>query len=253
MLRTGRSCRSCTHFEARVAPQATPDLSTRYLFVKLLLRGFVKISMRLFGVAAQLLLASIAMVSAAAGERWESRDPSPLVDAVLILNDDRTYRYANQTGSCWLDWDDRGKWYVSDDGLLVLESETQIDWPVSTMQSERDPSVAGIRITLLDDAGKALGGAQILLGDGSVAGTTDAQGHIQLSPDDLARVVGRLEWISFVHADGAAFVRAPASTNSHQIRLSPRRREQARRTNLMLAAGTLKQLGGLRITFERCP
>lgn len=82
--------------------------------------------------------------SVAAVETW--RHESALLSLELALHDDGTYRYRNLTGSCWLDWDDRGKWQEDGAGLLVLQSEREVDWPQFGVSSSMVPSVAGMRV-----------------------------------------------------------------------------------------------------------
>lgn len=201
---------------------------------------------------AVVLLGGMLAAPAAAAYRWESRHHSLFIAATLVLDDDGTYRYTNQTGSCWLDWDDRGKWSESEDGLLVLTSETLASWPAENVSSVSDPSVAGVRVVLLDEAAQPIGGAQVLFGDGTVERATNGTGQVELSPADIARIDGRAEWIAFVSAVGSGFVRATPGANVHTIRLSSPRNQQPHRTHFMRSGQSLTQLGGLRVVLERC-
>src|SRR5882724_13530035 len=44
-------------------------------------------------------------------------------DARLTLRADGTYHYTNNTGSCWVDWDDQGHWRLRGNVLTLTSSE----------------------------------------------------------------------------------------------------------------------------------
>ena len=188
--------------------------------------------------------------SLAAVETW--RHESTLLSLELTLYDDGTYRYRNLTGSCWLDWDDRGKWHDDGLGLLVLQSEREVDWPLFGVSSRVVPSVAGMRVTLVGSDGHGVPDAEVLIGDGTVSRRTDWHGDAEFSTEELLRTNGRPEWISFVSEAGAGFVGMTFENNVHKIQLQPSRYTYGRTTYFMRDGSSIKSLGGLRVAFDRC-
>lgn len=149
-------------------------------------------------------------------------------------------------------WSDRGTWWEDGDGLVILESDNQIEARRLTVISANDRSVTGVRVAVNDADRKPVSGARIQLGDGLVHKFTDARGVAEFTPSEIAGVVGPAEWLVIVSDLGTDFTRIPHSQNIHEIRITPGT-PRPRRTYFARIGALLKDLNGLGITFDRCP
>ena len=197
-----------------------------------------------------LLLALLTDPAGPNDQLYESRLPDGgLIDATLLIRADGTYHYVNQTGSCWIDWDDRGRWHEQD-GLLVLRSENLRTWSTATFSPDNGHK-SGLQIRVIDHRGKPIQGALIRLGDGSVQESSNSSGGVEFDEADLARVVGSAEWVTYLAEDQSGF--AQLRGGSWIMTVVSGRDEQPTVTYVIRAGRDLKQLGGLDLTFSRCP
>jgi hypothetical protein len=183
-------------------------------------------------------------------ERYETGPAvNGLVDASLSICSDGSYTYLSQTGSCWVDWNDRGRWLEQEDGLLVLTSDDARRLS-SVSVTLLDGSDEHLLIKVVNEHETPIQGVVIRLGDGSFEKRTDLYGNVRFEAGELQHVVGSSEWATYVAEEGSGFVQLRRGSWRFSFGSLA---DQPSRTYFIRTGDGVRELGGLDLVFTRCP
>jgi hypothetical protein len=119
----------------------------------------------------------------------------PVFTVRLELHADGTYVQGNHGDSCWLWFEQHGRWR-EENGLIVLESDEATVFETANIESRGPSEDETLTIEVHRSSGRPWANADVSLGDGTIHACADDAGIARFSAADLARLRGRREWIT---------------------------------------------------------